>query len=615
MKKIFIISLLLSSVSNARWAEISEATYAVKKVEVYNKVKVTGAYTTNFYQLTEIKKDAARLQQGLYRFTYNPAAENLVHIEAHTINGRKKIKVKKTDIEIKSLANNGPGFDTLNQVSIAFPNVDVGSKLELKYQIKRTKPTVPQFFSEYFSVGQNRLIENYRETWDAEMNIYAEVHDPEGYLEVKTQKKKIEINLKKPIYKQVVEEKEIHFDPKTLVWVGVSNIQDWKDFPKKTIAAYEEVINSKLPEKFEKIYQAAISIENPIEQMNFVTSKLAEGLRYLGDWRLVKGAFHPHTLEQIVQSGYGDCKDMTVSTASILRKLGYTVHAVFVDRSHEHLKSPLKLPVSRYNHAIVWALKNNQEYWIDPTNFTSSVQRIYPDIANRDAIVLKPTGAVQMYTDQIKPSSKVYKIELDINFKSKSEIDGTGKLQMLGFAAESTTGSGLSNSKAKNDYRLITWATKMSNLTSWSFADYDLTSRIVKDFATDFTFKADWQPVNTSAGKGYLVEAINAVKGVNIPLKDRVSSLFLTDPYQYYRKLNFKADNFAHHQKINCEGDTPWFAYKRVFEKANDQLILNDFAELKNNAIVVDDIKSADFKSTQQAFLSCMGDFVLVFRD
>ena len=163
------------------------------------------------------------------------------------------------------------------------------------------------------------------------------------------------------------------------------------------------------------------------------------------------------------------------------------------------------------------------------------------------------------------------------------------------------------------DYRLITWATKIPNLTEWKFDDYDLTSRVVKDFSTGFTYAADWQPMNTSVGKGYLISAPGVVSAFNIPLKDRASALFVGDPHQNFRTLKFKASNLARNQNLKCDGDTKWFAYKRNLAKESDALVLSDFVSLKNTTVNLEDLKSKEFKVAQKSLLTCMGDFVLVF--
>ena len=615
MKNIlFFISIFGSINSFARWATFAEAPYVEKVAEIKNTVHASGAYETTYYRMIEIKNEKGRNSQGLFRFTFNPLAETLDSIEAKTINGDSVFKVKKSDIVIKPLSHPGPGFDTQNQVSIAYPNVEIGSKLELSYHVNHTKAQVPGFFHDHFTLGHRAAVENFHEVWESDAPLFVDVADPKNYLKVEHTENRIEITLTKPIFTEIVEEKDVIESADSLLWVGISNIEKWSDFPKETIEAYETVINSPLPEKLKNIMEKAKDVGNPIDQINQVTSQLAENLRYLGDWRLVKGAYHPRTLEQIATSGYGDCKDMSVSTASILKKLGYTTHAVFISRTKELIESPIQIAALFFNHAIVWAKKDGKEYWVDPTNFTSSVQRIFPDIADRKAVILDPAGAREARTPAIDSASDIIKVDLTLNFKSNSELAGEGRVQLLGFGAESMTGEALSNSKAHNDHRLITWASRVDDLKEWKFDDYDLTSRIVKDFATNFSFKAGWQPITTSAGAGYLVSVMRTIAAIDVPLTERESSLQLSEPYQWIRNVKFSGKETILNEKINCDANTKWFDYKREVVKDGDDLLLKDFFALKTAVIAHKDLKSPQFASAQKDILTCMGDFAAVFK-
>lgn len=612
----FATTFFISMAALSRWAEFNESDYVTKSLQIKNKVFASGGYETQYSRTIQIKKESARTKQGLYRLTFNPFAESISSIEARTINPTQTYVVKKKDIEIKSLASAGPGFDTRSQISVAFPNVEVGSKLEIKYYRVNKKPRVPKLFSEHYSLGDGVAYENYKETWDSEVPLYVEIHDPDGFLKVsKSNKDKyVEIELIKPIYRDIIEEKNSISNPKDLVWAAVSTISTWKDFPKKTIQSYESVINSELPKKLQDIYIKALDINDRYEQINSVTSNLAESLRYLGDWRLVRGAYHPHTLKQIVKSGYGDCKDMSVSAGAILKKLGYNVHAVFIDRDVKTVHSPLQLAALRYNHAILWAERDGKEYWIDPTNFTSSAQRIFPDIADREAIILKPTGAVLSRAPAIDAKTEIIDTTLTLNFKNQTEIVGDGRISLLGFASESMTGLSLSKSKSNLDHRLVTWATNIPDLMEWKFDNYDFSSRIVKDFSTNFTFTAGWHPIRTSAGQAYLVESSSIVKALDFPRKDRVGSLHIVRPHESIRKIKFVGENILYNKETQCEGVSKWFSYRRKVTKERDALFLKDEVTLNQTTIPSEDLKTTEFWSEQQKILSCMSSFAVVFK-
>lgn len=611
---ILIFCLLNIKYSYARIANKNESEVVYKKLEISRNINENGTYELDYYALIEIKKEIAKSDYGLYRFKYNPKSESVTNISARTINGTKSFKVPKSDIIIKPISSQGPGFDTKNQITIPFSNVDIGSLLEIKYHLKNTVPYIPGLYSDMISIGYRGLIENHKEIWKSKKPINFEIKDVDNYYSIKQAENVIELNLKRPIFLRVIEEEDSLRNPVSLVWIGVSTMREWSDYPVSTINHYEKVIESPLTPIFNTIYQKAKEQISPIDQINTVTSNLANEVRYLGDWRLVKGAYHSRTLKQISDTKYGDCKDFSVSTAAILRKLGYETHVSLIYRDRNYFEIPLALPLNDFNHAIVWAKKDGEVYWIDPTNTISYAQGIFPDIENRRALILKPTGAEISKTPKLNYKNSVIENKLKINFINNEELEGSGQVLLKGYGASSLTALGLSRSKPQIDFMIIQWLTKIPELISWNFSNFDLTSRVVQDFSTELSFSARWHPVITSAGKGYLISSKENVKRLNFPSSKRLTSLKLTEANTFINKISFVGDNLFLAKEVECDGDSDWFEYKRRLKKSNDDILLEDYVGFKTSVISIEDIKTEKFVDQQSKILSCMGDFVIVFK-
>ena len=375
--------------AEARWAEPSEATATTNFSHYKIKVRKDGSSTIVTETQTEILKDSARDSEGLWRFTYDSSTSKLKIIEAKTINKDGTFEVPKNDREDKPLASRGAGFDVINQVTIGFPRVNVGSKLYLKTEETESRATIPG----YFFMLRALMYRSYQNlTLDIESEIPLELNtfDPEGFFKTEKSAKKIHLELKRPYYKSVVEEPDEITDPSKFVWLAISSAKNWSDFPKATLDAYEKDLTSDLPASYKKIAEKAKVKTTPTDQINTVTSEVASQMRYVGEWKELEGLWHPRSLETITQSGFGDCKDFSLSTAAILRTLGYDSHIAWVMRRREFQQGPLDDKVLNVNHAIVRAEKDGQVYWIDPTNITSQAQTIYDDIANRRTYVLYP---------------------------------------------------------------------------------------------------------------------------------------------------------------------------------------------------------------------------------
>jgi len=612
---VFSLGILFSSnILQARLASFNESDAVFKLISVKNEVHANGTYDEYYRSIIEIKKESARSDFGIYRLKFNPLSESLVSIEAQTTNKGKVFPVKKSDIVIKPLAHPGPGFDTQSQLSVAYPNVEIGSLLEIKFHLKRRIAPIPHFYGRQYNLGTYGLVEKYEETWVSPKPLYLEIKDPDMYLETSQTQNKIEIKLKKPLYFKALEENNAIYSPSSLVWIGVSNIQSWSEFPKTTLQYYENVITAPLPELYEAILNKAEKISTPSDQINFITSQLEEKIRYLGDWRLVKGAYHPRSLNEITKSGYGDCKDKSVSTASILRRLGYQAHVAVINRSEKHIRNPLRLPTNHFNHAIVWAFKDGREYWIDPTNFTSYVQRIYPDISHRQTIIFKPNEAIPTETPALDAATNKIESQLEFNFDDSQELQGKGTIQLLGAAANSITGKSLLDSKNQIDFMIAKWMTNINDLLEWKFDPFDLSSRIVSDFKTNFTFKARWKPITTSMGFAFLRYAREAIGNLNIPLKNRISSLFVSNPFSFSNTIDFVGKNMSMSKDLFCDGRSQWFDYQRDVKNYKDKITLKETLVIKQNIISIDDLKTPEFYQEQQKILTCMGDFALVFK-
>ena len=164
----------------------------------------------------------------------------------------------------------------------------------------------------------------------------------------------------------------------------------------------------------------------------------------MGDWRTVSGKYFPRDLEKIADSQVGDCKDFSASTAAILQKLGYKVQPILVMRGTTSTSNPEALPnMGNFNHVMLKVTnRGGKIYWIDPTNTVSMAQGIFPDIADRNALVLDSEEAdyIKIPAVQGENSKVISHSELTIEDNVVNEY---GQLTVQGEAALGLTGVGL----------------------------------------------------------------------------------------------------------------------------------------------------------------------------
>jgi transglutaminase-like putative cysteine protease len=620
MKKLgsFLFALLfLTSLSvSGRWADPSEAASAVNFERNDYQVRKNGSYKVLVERQIEILKDKARVDLGLMRLNYDAHNSSLKVLEAKTINGERSVPVLKKHIETKPLASSGPGFDVTNQVTIAFPDVSVGSKLYVKYEREVKSPFVPNTFWVHETYGWKEWIQDLRVTLQSEVPLFAQSHDPEKILTIEksVDGKRIAMRMKKPIFKMVVEEDNVSPDPNVLPWFAVSTMKDWTQVPPSTVQAYEQAIHSALPARFLPILERARTVANETDQINTVTSMLADQVRYVGDWVPTKGAFHPRKLETIAQTGFGDCKDFSVSTAAILEKLGYEVHGAWISRGRELVFSPLELPTLDFNHAIVYAKKGDREFWIDPTNFTSFAQGIFPDIADRRVLVLDPKKPELKRTPPLQATQSGLEVSTALKFRPDSLIDGSGEVKLQGTAMLSVTGWQMTYSKQQMDYMLISWLTNVGKILSWKFDDYSLNSRVVSDFKTPYSYQEQWRPIQTSAGTGYLIPAPPDSNYFQFKRDQRVSGIQLPDPIRWRRSFTFSGKSSLLKSPIECSDKSEWIDFSRRIQKTAAGVEFSEEIVLKKSVIPASAIQTKEFGRLHDSLTSCLQQAVIVFE-
>lgn len=611
---IFLLVLLFSTTALARWANSDDAAYRVNFEKLHVKIKKDGSSVTTIERQIEILKSQARETNGLQRLTYNSTNSRFKVVEAKTINNGKQMKVPKQDIEIKPLASSGPGFDIITQVTIAFPDVEVGSKLYTKTEEVETRAKLPgMYFVHYPLWGED--LQNLDYTYESEIPIYPHVHDPEQVLEVKAEPKSVRISLKREYMKQVVDEAQQRYDGSKYAWIAMSSLKTWADFPKSTLEAYERDLSSALPKKFEEIRRTANEEKTEIQKMNAVTSLLANTIRYVGDWRALEGLWHPRRLSKIASSGYGDCKDFAVSLGAILRTMGYETHIAWVGRGANWTSSPLDEKVLLVNHAILLAKKNGQEYWLDPTNIQSFAQGVFPDIANRTAVVLGKDSIAIKKTPSLGAQDSRVRLTGEFSVDKSGVLKGSRQIDFLDRAALGWTGLQLSYSKENMNFMLLDTLGLQQTVQAYNFEPYDLSSRKTADFSIRLDYSEYWRPLLTSAGKGLSIPANYQTRLFNVRREDRAADLLLTEPTTFTREFRVNEPRIRTDLKLNCSGDSKWASFKRTLGREGNLILFKETSQVKTGYIPTEEVASPEFEKFQHEILGCMGDLILVFKE
>lgn len=618
---IFLWTIILTPIQ-ARWATLADAPI---KNSYTNEINVNGdgTYEKITEATREILTETGRDQANITLY-YNGDSEKIEILDAKTICQGKEYKLDKNLIEDKPLASSYEGFDQHRQILLAFPKVEVGTRLYLKYKHVQKKSKLENFFAERFYFGAGEFVVNSVVKIKSKLPLYILVNDPEHSLKVTENKAKdfyrLEISLIKPTYKDIRNEPApIIVDNKSFTWVSVSSLDKWKDFAANYGALVTKVFTQKLPEDFERILTAAKKKNSEMEQINTVTSLLNDKVRYMGDWRSIGGRYVPRDLDKISKTQIGDCKDFSAATVAILTKLGYKAQIATVMRGIDNL-SPQVLPSFVFNHAIVKVTnKQGKVYWIDPTNFESMADGIFPDIANKMAIILDSKEPGYEKIPGVNPAHARDDLKRQWKILNDNKIMESGELLISNEATQGLIGAALRSSveNIKNSlFYLLAGEVDLDEKNKKSMKLPPLDSRIVKDIALSYSLERENDILRTNVGPAIKLRYVGTIPTLYNISQDYVSEVLIANyPRTTKRQIIIKNINAKNIESLNKEMKTPWLYVKREcgFNHEHD-LQIDDTLIIYKNLIPSEDFKKPEFIKLKNWLKDNFKDVIIIFE-
>jgi len=614
------VFFLLPDVSFARWAAFDDATAVVEFKNYDIHVRKDGTHTVTGEWQVSIIRESARSTYGLVQLQYNTKTSKITVDEAKTINGDTILKVAQDLIEDKPLASYESGFDTINQVSIAFPQVTIGSHLYMKTTETVGKVPVPDFYSERFYFGYGEYTQNTSISIESGIPLEVETNDPYSALTIETSKSDkgtylITIKQTKPLFTMALAEDNVYLNMQDLTWVVVSSSKEYKDLASGVVNEYEQRFEEPMPPAFESIYESAKKYSSPIDRINTITSLLADTVRYLGDWRPVRGGYIPRHLETIADTRFGDCKDFSLVTSAILRKLGYESYVAWVHRGVLPLPIP-RLPFDKaFNHAIVWVKADGKVFWIDPTNYASFARGIFPDILDRQALIIHPKTPRIETIPQGEPGESIETVKVNVMFDSDAKTIIDAQLALQGRSAITLTGiDKLVSREILKDF-IAEIIAPQKQIISTNIEPVKLESRIVPDsvgLKAQVTVKHI--AVKTTAGSAYLLDSYRLNPVMHLNSDTRGSDVFLGYPDISNFETRLQNARLVGNKHLDCTVDSKWLRASRSMKTDNNNIIISDTTEIKKKLIRNYDLKSEEFKELQRRLQTCFDNVAVIFE-
>jgi transglutaminase-like putative cysteine protease len=189
----------------------------------------------------------------------------------------------------------------------------------------------------------------------------------------------------------------------TFGWVQVSEFASWKEVVDWGLATFASD-GPLSPELKGKIDEIAKAHTDPEDRTLGVLDFVQNDIRYLGV-EMGPNSYRPTSPSLVCEHRFGDCKDKTQLSVTMLRALGIDAYPALVNTSDQaHTTKLLPSPLA-FDHAILQVTVNDRTYWIDSTatDQRGRLRDFYVGDFGQ-ALVLKP-GADSLVPMQSSPES------------------------------------------------------------------------------------------------------------------------------------------------------------------------------------------------------------------
>lgn len=246
-------------------------------------------------------------------------------------------------------------------------DVRVGDTLEYAYTVEGRNPVFGDSFSGGLYTGHDTPVGHMfqRLLWPAGRTLHLKNHGADLAPAVK------ELGAEREFVWEQRDVPALDVDDALPSWyvpwpsVQFTEYTSWRDVALWALPLYQTP--SPLPAGLAREV-ARLRAENPTPQARLLAALrfVQDQVRYLG-LELGPNSHRPHAPEEVLAQRFGDCKDKSLLLVTLLRGLGLEARTALVNTQLRHtLDSRLPSP-GAFDHVIVQALLDGQEYWMDPT--------------------------------------------------------------------------------------------------------------------------------------------------------------------------------------------------------------------------------------------------------
>jgi tetratricopeptide (TPR) repeat protein/transglutaminase-like putative cysteine protease len=358
---------------------------------------------------------------AVLNFVYTSANE-VVDVDYVRVRKPDGTVVKTPDYNIQDMpgevTRTAPLYSDIHEKHVAVKGLAVGDTLEYLIRFRTVKPEVPgQFWYEYYFATKS-IIKDERLELSVPREKYVKVVSPDFKPEVKEEGAR-------RVYRWthenlVVKEKDPNEMPRRTLpnsHVQVTTFTSWEEVGRWYGDLQKEPLTV-TPAVQAKAADLTKGLTTDIEKIHAIYNFVSLKFHYIGlDFGI--GRYQPHAADDVLDNGYGDCKDKHTLLASLLKAAGYDAWPALINGAR-NLDPDVPSP-AQFNHVIT-VVPLGEPIWLDTSPEVAPYRLLIAQLRDKQALVI-PTNkpALLMKT----PENPPFPLAQEFSSSGKLGSDGT----------------------------------------------------------------------------------------------------------------------------------------------------------------------------------------------
>lgn len=288
--------------------------------------------------------------------------------------------------------------------------------------------------------------------------------------------------------------------PKAFTYAKTSGVQDGWESSGLWLYGLQKDVCTAPAELSAKVAELTSGMQDDRQKISALYTYLRESTRYVSI-QLGIGGLKPFPAEQVMKTGFGDCKALSVYMQTMLAEAGVKSEYFIVDTDRSDLLDGL-YSVGQMNHAMLCVPMQKDTLWIECTNPRLPLGYRHTDLAGHEVVLIGPEGGKKVRARQYPDSLRISKESVSVVLNADGSASCVGSRSLKLDSVEPYVG--FSSLPAKTQFNAIMGANALNP------ADFNIIS--VNDNFNDWILMEDGEEYVPQMKIDYSFNAVDYAK-------------------------------------------------------------------------------------------------------